>query len=344
MATENLFKNSIEGWSIKSFPSDSGNVGDITNYDVTLKDNFLHTIDPDSGTFYFSKNVSNMDSYYGGSLTYTISSVGEGSVYYAPQRVIIYGNDITLTYTGGNLPTRNTFTDYEVPIHTGENWYVMDGNFENSLTLKATEKDFAKIFAKDVTVLILGEFISGADEEGYLSRAFLTPPKTTSTNSSINYIGTLGNDEKTGTEQNDALSGLAGADTLNGNAGNDTLNGGLGFDKLTGGKGSDKFVYFDVKDAPVSHSKIEVITDFSHSDKDKIDLSKIDADVGKVQDQKFSAPISGKEFSGVFEKAGQLFFETSTRILYGNVNAEGTADFAIQLNGVTALTAADFVL
>ena len=136
----------------------------------------------------------------------------------------------------------------------------------------------------------------------------------------------------------------SGNDVLTGTASADTLNGGLGFDELTGGKGADKFVFTDIKDAPLSHSKIEVITDFSHKEKDKIDLSKIDADTGKAKDQAFSKPEMAAEFSGVFTKAGQLFFDTTDQILYGNVNADATADFAIQLNGVTNLVAADFIL
>jgi len=136
----------------------------------------------------------------------------------------------------------------------------------------------------------------------------------------------------------------SGNDVLTGTASADTLNGGLGFDELTGGKGADKFVFTDIKDAPLSHSKIEVITDFSHKEKDKIDLSKIDADTGKAKDQAFSKPEMGAEFSGVFTKAGQLFFDTTDHILYGNVNSDETADFAIQLNGVTSLVATDFIL
>jgi hypothetical protein len=135
-----------------------------------------------------------------------------------------------------------------------------------------------------------------------------------------------------------------GDDKLIGTAKGDTLNGGFGFDELTGGKGADKFVYKSIKDAPVSHSKIEAITDFSQGEKDKIDLSKIDADTSKAKDQAFSKPEMGAEFSGVFTKAGQLFFDTTTHILYGNVNADETADFAIQLNGVSSLVSADFIL
>jgi hypothetical protein len=143
---------------------------------------------------------------------------------------------------------------------------------------------------------------------------------------------------------NQKIVGTSKSDNLIGNDGIDTLTGGLGFDTLTGGKGADKFIFSSIKDAPLSHSKIEVITDFSSSEKDKIDLSKIDADTSKAKDQAFSAPVIGSEFSGEFTKAGQLFFDTTDHILYGTVNNGGTASFAIQLNGVSSLASSDFVL
>ncbi|MDD5229047.1 MAG: hypothetical protein PHD53_09595, partial [Methylococcales bacterium] len=166
-------------------------------------------------------------------------------------------------------------------------------------------------------------------------------------------IGDAKNNKLEGGSNNDDLSGLAGADSLQGNAGddildggegNDRLTGGAGFDELTGGKGADKFVYSSITDAPLDSHSTEVITDFSHNDKDKIDLSAIDANTSVPKNQAFSKPVMGSEFSGVFEKAGQLFFETSTGILYGNVDVDGVADFAIQLSGVSSLVASDFVL
>jgi len=160
----------------------------------------------------------------------------------------------------------------------------------------------------------------------------------------VNTQPTDSNNQIIGTAKNDKLVGTAKNDTLNGLGGNDTLTGHLGFDTLTGGKGADKFVYKSIQDAPLAHSKIEVITDFSSSEKDKIDLSKIDADTSKAKDQAFSKPEMGAEFSGVFTKAGQLFFDTTDHILYGCVNNDGAASFAIQLNGVSSLVAGDFIL
>lgn len=138
-----------------------------------------------------------------------------------------------------------------------------------------------------------------------------------------------------GSEKNDSITGSTSADILQGNA---------GFDTLTGGLGVDIFVLTSIKDAPLSHSKIEIMTDFSHREGDKIDLSAIDADTSKVKDQPFSTPVIGSEFSGIFTKAGQLFFDTTDHVLYGSINNVGTANFAIQLNGVTSLVASDFIL
>ncbi len=143
---------------------------------------------------------------------------------------------------------------------------------------------------------------------------------------------------------NQKLVGTTKSDTLVGGDGSDTLTGGLGFDTLTGGKGADKFVFTSIKDAPIAHSKIETITDFSHSDGDKINLSAIDANTSIAKDQAFSAPVIGSEFSGIFTKAGQLFFDTTDQILYGSVNNDGAASFAIQFNAVSSLVASDFVL
>jgi Ca2+-binding RTX toxin-like protein len=62
------------------------------------------------------------------------------------------------------------------------------------------------------------------------------------------------------------LEGGAGNDTIDGGAGNDYLTGGLGADRLTGGAGKDTFRFSqgDGKD---------VITDFSKTDHDAIDIS-----------------------------------------------------------------------
>ena len=61
-------------------------------------------------------------------------------------------------------------------------------------------------------------------------------------------------------------------------------------------------------------------------------------------DQAFTAPVLGGTFSGVFASPGDLYFDTAVHVLYGNTDADTAAEFAIQLVGVTTLTAADLFL
>ena len=71
---------------------------------------------------------------------------------------------------------------------------------------------------------------------------------------------------KIGGPFNMLVTGGPGADILLGAGGADTLDGGAGADTLTGGSGADTFVL-----RPGAHA--DLITDFSHAQGDKIDLS-----------------------------------------------------------------------
>jgi len=146
---------------------------------------------------------------------------------------------------------------------------------------------------------------------------------------------TSGNDQLTGTAKNNKLSGLAG---------DDTLIGGLGADVLTGGSGSDVFQFNDIKETGKTAKTRDTISDFKTSDGDKIDFSGIDANTNRTGDQPFTNLDVGNKFSGKFASTGSLFFETSTQILWGNVDTKAGADFSIKLNGVKTLTLDDFIL
>lgn len=97
-----------------------------------------------------------------------------------------------------------------------------------------------------------------------------------------------GNDEIQGHEGDDALYGDAGNDTLWGGPGNDILDGGAGSDKLvfgpendvlTGGSGADTFLMAQTFDGSTPiYPGTTVVTDFQ-TGVDKLDLSKIDADL-----------------------------------------------------------------
>jgi hypothetical protein len=83
----------------------------------------------------------------------------------------------------------------------------------------------------------------------------------------------------------------------------------------------------------------DTITDFKHSEGDKIDLSLIDTGSTLAEDQAFT-------FIGTdaFSATGQLRFDAKTKILYGSTDADNQPEFSILLSGVKSLTIADFVL
>jgi alpha-tubulin suppressor-like RCC1 family protein len=144
---------------------------------------------------------------------------------------------------------------------------------------------------------------------------------------------TSGNDLLTGSTNNDKLSALAG---------DDTITGGLGSDKLTGGKGVDVFRYTDIKDSGTTATTRDTITDFKHSEGDKIDLSAIDANAKLASNQAFTF-IGAKAFSKT-DATGQLRFDATAHVLYGSTNADSKPEFSILLSGVKALVVDDFVL
>ena len=138
-----------------------------------------------------------------------------------------------------------------------------------------------------------------------------------------------------GNDLNNVLIGNAGRNVLDGGAGNDTLIGGLGSDTLTGGTGSDRFVFNTLAELGTGFNR-DSISDFSSLQGDKLDLSKLDANLLTAFTDSFSF-IDSNDFTA----AGQLRFVD--QVLYGNVNGDLGADFEIQLVGVSTLTANDLI-
>lgn len=154
--------------------------------------------------------------------------------------------------------------------------------------------------------------------------------------------GGAGNDELYGGEGNDKLDGGAGNDVLSGGAGNDRIVGGKGADLISGGAGKDVFVFNTLADSTLKTSGRDTILDFNGKAGDRIDLSGIDANGKAHGDQAFSF-IGAEQFSN---KAGELRFEktASDTFVYGDVDGDGKADFAIQIAGSTTLLKDYFIL
>lgn len=150
--------------------------------------------------------------------------------------------------------------------------------------------------------------------------------------------GEAGNDTLTGGDGNDTLAGGDGNDVLLGGNGNDLLEGNTGNDRMTGGAGADTF-RFRPEDA--TGGQWDTITDF-HRGEDVISLSLIDANAATAANEAFKL-IGTQAFHGV---AGELRYEVSggAAHVYGDLNGDKIADFAITLTGVTTLSASDFVL
>lgn len=153
--------------------------------------------------------------------------------------------------------------------------------------------------------------------------------------------GKNGNDNFSGGKGNDTLKGGGGNDTLNGGAGDDTIEGGAGRDKLTGGSGKDDFVFKKASDLGSKSGKTDVITDFTVKD-DTIDFSGIDANETKKGNQSFKFDGKG-DLSG---KAGSLVYQyvDGDTVVLGDLDGDGKADIALDLDGKLKLTAGDFEL
>lgn len=142
----------------------------------------------------------------------------------------------------------------------------------------------------------------------------------------------------TGSAFADKLYGDKMANGLQGGAGNDILVGGVGADILSGGLGKDTFVLTALGDSKAGG--YDTITDFSHAQGDRIDLSLLDASTKIAGDNAFSL------VSAFTHVAGQLISvaETGGYFVQGDVNGDGFADFGLHVVTSTQLVVSDFIL
>ena len=144
-----------------------------------------------------------------------------------------------------------------------------------------------------------------------------------------------------GNDRANSLSGLGGNDVIDAGAGNDIIIGGVGQDFMSGGTGADRFVFSSGDFGGRVQSSADVITDFSHAQHDKIDLSAVDADVSKNGIQHFTF-IGDAAFTGSAEL--RVDHVGSDLYLVGTLGMNASGDFKIHLDALSSITAGDLVL
>ncbi len=151
--------------------------------------------------------------------------------------------------------------------------------------------------------------------------------------------GLGGNDSIAGNAGSDRILGGSGLDTVLGGAGNDSLTGGTGGDSLSGGLGAEHFIYLTAAESRGGATTRDVISDFSVSDGDRIDLTAFDAIPGGGHDPLVfvSGGFSGTGQVRVHGVGGDTFVEV-------NLSGDVTPEMRIVLTGVGALDGTSFDL
>ncbi len=147
------------------------------------------------------------------------------------------------------------------------------------------------------------------------------------------YEGGAGDDALTGLTRADVLLGGEGDDLIVGGRGNDTINGGTGNDDLTGGANNDTFVF----DGALSGNE-GTVQDFGVGDDlFKINVNGDGSNASFIGDAAFTGGDPEVRFQKIDGSSGELQVDS---------NGNGSANFTIGLNGVTAssqLSAGDFM-
>jgi len=260
----------------------------------------------------------------------------------------IYGNDKVNTLTGldGNDRLNGGIGADFMLGGVGSDTYYVDSSKDtvNELGGDGTDKVYSSVSYNlanttwvkgDVETLVL----TGAGNINGNGNALNNSLTGNSGNNILR--AAVGNDAVSGGAGNDDLQGAAGDDTLKGGAGVDLLNGGAGADRLTGGTEADTFFYRYASESTVATTGRDTIYDML-TGTDHIDLATIDANTTLSGNQAFSF-ISTAAFSGT---AGELRVGASgtSLLVEGDLNGNGTADFAILVRGSATLTATDFNL
>ena len=285
-------------------------------------------------------------------------SFSQDTITVIPSKILIANTHYFVTFDNsaildeiGNKYLDNTgydFTTRNDNNHIPKGIIEISGQTKQGATLKASNTLMDEDGLGKITYQWLrdGDFIVGANKATY-KLTLSDVGKHISVNAT--YTDKLGTLESVTSEKStpniaslkassggDFIIGTNKADKINGLAGNDTLIGSLGKDTLTGGKGSDIFKFQNVFESGYTTDTCDIITDFSSSEGDKIDILEIQTD----------APFRfiGSEKFSTDNASGQIRFDETSHMLYGSINADSSPEFAILLIGIQSLSANNIIL
>lgn len=265
------------------------------------------------------------------------------------------GNALTNTLTGN---TGDNVLDGKAGIDmmlggAGNDTYLVDNR--DDLVFETTGIGSVNDAGGIDTVISLVSYSLGAPGRQFVENLTLTGtslingignalPNRINGNSADNILsGKGGNDRLVGYVGNDQLLGGEGKDTLIGGSGNDRIDPGSGQDVLSGNTGKDIFVFSNaaLSDAGTK-ATADSITDFSHTEMDRIDLRQVDANLLLGGDQAFTFRGTAA-FTG---QAGELRIEQTSTATYlvSDLDGNGVGDGFIKLAAGLTLVAADFLL
>ncbi len=177
-----------------------------------------------------------------------------------------------------------------------------------------------------------------------------------------NISGGEGNDVFYGTSLNNRLYGSGGDDLLFGFGGNDDLRGDEGRDTIIGGAGADfmsvsdvyasaalrdRIVYRSITDSGLTDTTRDKIGYFDRgglATDDKIDLSAIDASAVLAGNQAFLFLGTSGAFTSGTGGEVRLQVVGSDTLVHVDNDADVAAEMTFVVQGVTGLTAIDFIL
>ena len=243
---------------------------------------------------------------------------------------------------------------------TVENWGTIDGNvgvavvsgsasdpttIENHGVIRGRGADAVYVSSLGTTSIINSGTIFGGNESALdaISTAGSISIVNTGTIKGLMEMGSGADtyDGRLGSADG-LVDGNGGGDTLRGGTGGDKLSGGTGRDLLYGGGGADMFVYVDTGESTSAKAGRDLIGDFSHRNRDIIDLADVDALAATGADDDFTF-IGRAAFSAGGAEVRYAIKGSST-FVYLNTDTDKPPEMTIELSGRIHLVASDFDL